>query len=480
MIVSFSKLVSALGRAPNGIEPSTSIFPRIASDSIQKQLGVRQEAERRGKNNLPPSDQEGMDQIEAKIVGAVRTVRREGIDTYNREMRAYASRMSGLDIEGSTSATVRTLDAAITELRERVTVALNYLYVERNNLEELKREVGSFRAKHKLERVGCDRNRVLAGGVLFFVIAAETIMNAVFFMQASELGYAGGAVMAFAVSFINIAFCFLLGRFSTYAIHRSAFLKLGGFLIVLLFLCYAAALNLYVGHFREAAGLYEWTEATQMAGTLFAERLYRLGSFESWVLAGLGVIASIVGFIDGVKWDDPYPGFGDLWRRWREAMEEYAGQVEDHVVELRERRDRALDEINKFQQQLGAQVQNYIQSTQFRGAVQAGLPSFLDETEEAARALLSTYREVNQQARTTDAPMHFDDHFVFEKEETVSEQEEPFARDELKQLLKDAGDQLSAKSGELMEEYQTSFEKFRSIPDVILAGDDHGSSTITT
>jgi len=474
MASSFAKIISALNRAPNNIDPSTSIFPAISKDSIEKELNLRREAERRGKDNLPPPGQEGLDEIELRIVDSVRKVRREGINAFNSQMREYASRMSALDIEGSVTSILTALTNAISDMRQLVHTATDHIFLERDHLEQLKREVDDFRERNGLRRgAHYPSSSTYVYGVLILILAIEATVNAFFFMQSNELGFIGGAGMALGISFINIAAAFLFGRFSTYVNHRSIGMKFIGASCVAMFLCLAGALNLYVGHFREAAGQYSWAEATRMAGDLFLTAFYKFDVFDSWILVALGFIFSLFAFIDGVVADDPYPRFGALWRRWRGALTAYAVEKSRHIDDLQALKNQALEAAESFRDELGAQVQNYIQAEQFRAATRAGLPIFLKETEEAARSLLATYREVNAKARNTVAPKHFSEAFTFETADTPSDEAIPYARDEMTKLISKADQQLQRKTQNTLDEFEACFLKFAAIPNVMLSEPTH-------
>jgi len=478
MARSFAKIIDALNRAPNRIDPSASVFPAISRDSIEKDLRVRREAELRGAQNLPSATHEGFDEFETKIIDAVRKVRREGINTYNSQMREYGARMSALDIEGSINSILTTLTNAISDMRQLVHKATSEIFLDRDNLEQLRRELDGFRSRNRLERVArYPDSKVYVYGFLLLILAVETVVNAFFFMQSNELGFIGGAGMALGISFVNVSASFLFGRFSTYLNHRLIPLKFFGFLSVVLFLLLAATLNLYVGHFREAAGLYSWSEATRLAGDLFLAKFYRFEVFDSWILVALGLVFSVFAFIDGIVADDPYPGFGSLWRRWREALVAYAAEKAQHIDTLQELKDRALQEGEDFREELASQIQNYIQAEQFRAATRAGLPVFLTETEEAARSLLALYRETNARARKDPVPKHFSDRFSFERSETASDEPLPYARDNVAKLIAKADQLLQKKNQEVLKEFEDCFAKFLAIPDVMLSEPTYGTTT---
>lgn len=145
------------------------------------------------------------------------------------------------------------------------------------------------------------------------------------------MGLLGGFVTAFGISLANIVFCFLVGwgflRWINYDIsnheHRSKhlffrILSAIGFLISLVLIF---GLHCSVAQYRENAQKY-LEISSALDATIIMESLSfdprGLQDMESLVLILIGTAISILACYKGYNFDDPYPGFGKVYRKWKE------------------------------------------------------------------------------------------------------------------------------------------------------------------
>ena len=136
-------LTAVLNLAPSNIDATTTVFPSISSNSIARRLDLEAEAERRGKENLPQTDAADLDVVESRIIDEVSDVRRVGLTAYESEMRVYADRMNGLDVEGKVSEIDISISNGISALRERVHIGTDHLYLRGERLKLLRKRPGA-------------------------------------------------------------------------------------------------------------------------------------------------------------------------------------------------------------------------------------------------------------------------------------------------------------------------------------------------
>ena len=460
-------LTAVLNLAPSNIDATTTVFPSISSESIARRLDLEREAERRGKENLPQTEAIDLDVVESRIVDEVSEVRRVGLTAYESEMRVYADRMNGLDVEGKVSEIDVSISNGISALRERVHIGTDHLYLQGERLKLLREELERFRQRHRLDRTAHLRSSAthhVMRAIIFLMLAAESIVNGSFFMESNELGLIGGVFTACTISAVNIFFSFLFGRMTVQVNHRNWIRKLVGAVLFLAFLVFAAGFNLFVAHFREVAGLVNWEAATrQAAGQFWADPL-GLTIFNSWILVFVGFAFATVAWIEGYGWDDPYPGFGDVWRRWERSIADYAHEKESLQEELRDTKDEVLEIIKGARADIASRIRNYMQASDYRDHLRLALPVFLEQTQQAANSLIGRYREINAQHRSTPAPAHFARPVSLSTVQPVAGEAESSARRaELGSLTERADAILSDRTAELLAEYEKAFGEYERI-----------------
>ncbi|MGK9166052.1 hypothetical protein KXR53_07130 [Inquilinus limosus] len=460
-------LTAVLNLAPSNIDATTTVFPSISSESIARRLDLEREAECRGKEDLPQTDAIDLDVVESKIVDEVSEIRRVGLTAYESEMRVYADRMSGLDIEGKVSEIDVSISNGISALRERVHIGTDHLYLQGERLKLLREELERFRHRHRLDRTAhlpTSAKRHIMQAVILLMLAAESIINGSFFMESNELGLIGGVFTACTVSAINIFFSFLFGRMAIQVNHRNWIRKLVGAAAFLAFLAFAIGFNLFVAHFREVAGLVNWEAAArQAAGQFWADPL-GLTIFNSWILVFVGFAFATVAWIEGYGWDDPYPGFGNVWRRWERSIADYAHEKEILLEELRDTKDEVLETIRNARADIASRVRNYLQASDYRDHLRLALPVFLEQTQQAANSLIGQYREINLWHRSSPAPEYFARPVsLAQVQPIVGEAEASARRAELGSLTERADAILSDRTAELLTNFEAAFGEYERI-----------------
>ena len=111
--------------------------------------------------------------------------------------------------------------------------------------------------------------------------------------------------------------------------------------------------------------------------------------------------------------DDPYPGYGRVWRDDRTAQDGYLeeiGEVRDALTRIR---DEAVNDLNMAHREAQRRLDDARRAASELAALLERRAQFLEECNRKANELLTTYREANRKRRTSDPPAHFGKVFSF-------------------------------------------------------------------
>lgn len=239
-------------------------------------------------------------------------------------------------------------------------------------------------------------------------------MNSYLFSKGNEFGLLGGLLAAVIVSVVNVGASATLGYLTRYLHHRNLILKLGGLIILLVWMVFATAMNLGVAHFRDGleVGL-SWTQATENAVPALIAQPLHLASIESWLLVGIGLLISVIAFRKGWHTDDPYPGYGRLERSLSRARSVYQSALLNALEDLKDRRDQAIEELQDANEQVRNGISEAIDALFGQSALGAHMTTFLEQCDVKTAHLLAVYRDANRAARKDTPPKSFDKAYKF-------------------------------------------------------------------
>jgi hypothetical protein len=184
------------------------------------------------------------------------------------------------------------------------------------------------------------------------------------------------------------------------------------------------AWNLLAGHFRDAKAA-EIADPENAALTFFTDNLFTFDSIYSYGLLAAGILFAIGSAIAGFKMDDPYPGYGEIYRRHEDRCENYAEQIEDAIADLQDIRDDAIGRAEDLRIELGEQFRERGDIIAARESLRTRYRDHQEYLEAQANALLSHYRGVNTRARSSPAPKHFQNRWELKRTELPLVTDEP-------------------------------------------------------
>lgn len=444
--------------------PPGKVFPDIDVDRIAADLRLEREGSKRGEKNQPASDEVKLDVIEQEVVDRVGEFRLMSISNFEEHSQVYADRIArAAGISTDIQTAVGDAETAFMADKNRWGDIISN---ERNDLRLVNEEFEHFRQENCLNRTVHEGGGLLQWIIVSFIILIlESVMNSVFFADAHVLGLVGGVLTAIAFSALNIGGAALTSRTSRNFNHRRLGRKLVGALAFLCGVVFALFFNLFVAHFRNAAEAGKpWGEAAGHAMQRIWLNPLGLESIDAFLLGMLGILAAAVVGWKTYAAGDPYPGYGRVWRKNREAREAYANSKEDVINALTETRDRAVDELRAAISNMEAQFADRITASNELASLRGQLDLFLGQCDRKINLLLTIYRNANKGSRTTPLPEYSSREFHFDTYETglSPADENPLNKEEIK-VLKEG---VNRAIDRIYDACKEAIESFKSIDDI--------------
>lgn len=373
-----------------------------------ERLRLDDRGEENGRRNDPPTSSTTFDAVEAEIEAEIAEhANRAQIDAQANH-RIYSQRLSELallrelsSITGASAQTLGDFRATVIDRQNRLTLAGDAIRESYQELAVFKREHGRSGPAHTgMQTISA--LAVIAGAWLF-----EAIANTFFLRINDDYGLIGGFIAAVLVAAINVGCSAFVGRkVWPYLFHKDGwrqFLAMAGsaawFLLLVVW-------NLMAAHFRDAkaSGL----ESPEVAAlTLFLQSPFGFTSIYSYGLLILGLIFAFLAAGTAFRLDDPYPGYGAIYRRHIERCEAYSEEIAEALDALKETRDQGIEAARTIRNQLSAQFSERGQILAARLSNRERFGEYQGYLETIANTLLEHYRGANCRARTDAPPLHF-------------------------------------------------------------------------
>lgn len=387
---------------------------------ISEQVRARRLIERGeadGRANLPPSDATVPSATELEIVNDIRAERERLANLLAAHLRAHNDALAQLDAAMDIAKVRNDVEHALSRLVQIHSAWKGELERMLRNVLMARKEYDDFRIVHGLRRDAYDiGNRFLALSLLFLFIVVESALNGFFFAEGSEFGLVGGTMLAFGISVVNVlvfGFCLGLGP-ARWQHHRALPLRLVAWALLAAGVVLVVSANAFVAHYRDIFERFGETVPLEAVWAQLRADPFGLARLQSWLLFVLGLFFAGLGFWKGYRFDDPYPLYGRIARRWQQAEQLYLESRHERLKEASAVRDEAVHALNLGVERLRAAS---LQREQILGARARTVQEFQSHErhlEEAANALLSAYREANRRVRTTAPPRTFDVVFGFD------------------------------------------------------------------
>ena len=430
-------------KAGVGSTTAASAFNHLYQDALDK-LDVDRRARDAGVINQPPTNSTTLDANEREFVAHFsnqlrvrKTQSEEKLSKYALDRTATSARIDIDETRASLARLFNAIEPDLARLRQD-----HQQDLERAKDDEARalRQLRYFQVENKLHT----REAVVAPPLVwhFAIVAAFAVLEwvslSIFYAEGSDFGLLGGVLMAMALSMINIVLAVFIGAILRYLNHRSLGRKLlavlGTAILISLFLFATGFAAHYRNAAREIASSQASTTQTQSetstqspaskkaevspmddeqwrsskrAWENFSERGFVFHDVMSWLLVILAIIFGFTAAWKGYGIDDPYPGYGPIYRQYRErskayeeAKRRYTQVVDNIFTSVGEKQQGLIREIRKH-------IEYFQESARKSEVETSSFSEFAREVEQACNDVLVRYRQLNREVAGSVPPAYF-------------------------------------------------------------------------
>jgi hypothetical protein len=408
----FHELIKRLAGTREGDLPALQTFPALNIDQIAGELRIAERATASGSHNHPSQESTAEDVIESDIRQYIDGRARKAQDDYQAQISLYEGRIRRVLFSADLGAEITGIgEKALGDFKRVASNDRDYLNNARREVEGAEKELEAFKQSNKLQRMPkvISQNEKWARWILILIlIIFESILNGLFFAQGSEKGLIGGVFQALVFSILNVGVAVLLAIKAFPQInHINNGRKLLGVIALAVYAWWAISFNLFIGHFRD---MYVQVVG-QVAANDLIQRLFAtpFGFVEarSLILVMLGILLSIIAFIDAYGFEDRYPGYGYVGKRYQQASLGYAARKESCLTGLTDRRDKAMDDFQTVINAIKNAEMELRLALEGRLHLHRQFQAYLRHLEDSYFNLIQRYHESNIQSRTEPPPPRF-------------------------------------------------------------------------
>lgn len=243
-------------------------------------------------------------------------------------------------------------------------------------------------------------------GILFVSIFLEGLANMAFFPQ--DLGLIGGFFYAFGVSSVNVFLCFVTGWIFLRQInHKNTLRKLIGGIVFATVLVLVFGIHSSVAQYRELAA--HALDLTPLNALTFDPRGLR--DLESLLLLTVGWVISVVAMIKGYTFDDPYPGFGRIYRKWKAQDDLIVDAEKDYKKQIIDLHARSISDVRHVPAILESKEKEIKKIIGEANTFLQCVKAYDSQARGVANSVIVEFRTAVQRARN-DRSMAFDDDLI--------------------------------------------------------------------
>jgi hypothetical protein len=321
---------------PNDLE-GLDIFRPINVERFKNELSIREMALSDGAVGLPDASDTNLSSTELSIANAVEAVKADYLIQYHANQRAYRDRVAEYVSNWSIDKVKNEESALVSLVIENAKLAVDERFESENAMKAISNETVLFRKENGLMGRTAD---VKSPGHFMLVMAILFVFE--FIVSTFLLRETGGleAVMIWALiySICNSVIPYYFGlRAVRWVYLKDNDFKRGlGFFYTAVAVGLGIALNFFVGHYR-AAGLrlkdlaFESSSVEELLAAYQQTTQIMVEAIDSFLVTpfaiddGLAYIITVVGLIvyiatmrEGVVHKDTYPGYGELYDRYKD------------------------------------------------------------------------------------------------------------------------------------------------------------------
>ena len=449
----------------------TDPFVQIDREQAIRKLDLDRRAAQNGARNYPMPDSPGMDDVEQEIVAEIQKHSTRSQSEAASNHRVYGQRLSELSLLRELSSITAASERAFGDFNNLVMNVRGRLSLAADQVRESYRELVDFKSEHNLRRPAHDGVKGIVAWSTFLISGTvETALNSIMLRVNDDYGYLGGLLAAAVVAAVNVGFSAFVGRLLfPYLFHRRMAQRAMAIVLTAAWFVAVFSWNLLAAQFRDAkaAGL---VEPDKQALVAFMNSPFQLESIYSYGLLVAGLIFAIIAAVTALKMKDPYPGYGDLYKRHEDRCHDYADEIEDATNELTQIRDEATLEATEIRSELGAQFRERGQIITNREYHRGRFRDHQRALEDCCNSLLEHYRSLNVQARTDGAyPEHFRQRWQAHVSDLPHAADEPTTEEEVRSAERSLSDAIT-RIGTAYNDAINSFKHLDAIKEELRLG----------
>ncbi|MCY4047201.1 MAG: hypothetical protein OXF42_03705 [Candidatus Dadabacteria bacterium] len=423
-------------------KPEDYVFewPVFPKDETERDLQISEVAMREGANGFPDTDSSIFSITENEVIGRIRRFYVTVLETVSNKfirlgeetanIKLYLDRFDMGQLPAQLKAKV---DGELTGASVSMSELGLKAKIAKNDFELFKKEHGLTR-----EPVYSLKWRAIWGpAMLLFLFFLEVALNGALVASVVE-GLIAGISVSTTVATLNVLLSFVVGKYllpelNTQGKGYNLKKKLAAFAGIVLHVLTIIYLNLVFGIFRSIA--LEATKARPWEGGIDLNdqsevvnalkpwaALSEVNDIPSLFVIGVGFVFAAIALIDGYSYDDHYPGYGDVHRKFVKMLEPF----ERSKRGLSDRVHRIMDEYNQVMDVSVKEFESkYLRWGLIQNIAQQQFSSYavwVRQVEQDANKLLSDYRAANIKGRHTSysskqAPSYFDSRWTFSEHE---------------------------------------------------------------
>jgi hypothetical protein len=398
--------------AIRGSEKPTTVpgFLRpINTAAIARELNLEAVAAERGEDNIPSTNSSAPDAVEQQIIQKIESEWTWQGGEFINSLNTYRQRLVGYSVAAEFSRLVVQAHDTLARLREAEHRAEAELGPLREHFIDLRNELRDFKSRHRLTRAArAHAHRWTTFGLLFILIAVESLANGLFFAKGSEFGLVGGVGIAVVISCLNVGTCFTLGLWPVrWTNRRNWVIKILALTVTLVGIGGIIALHAFAAHYRDAMALVGEDRALSAAVATLKATPWILASLNSYYLFAMGLFFSLFSIYKGATFDDPYPSYGVMSRRHERAREDYSDVHAELFDDLASIKDKTIEVLGAGIKAIPIYPQEAASIRAQRAALVQTFRGYEPAVVTAANHLLAIYRDRNRIHRTMPAPAYF-------------------------------------------------------------------------
>jgi hypothetical protein len=394
-----------------------SLFPKrdeidLSVNSIVKRFNLIEEAKKLGVLGLPPFHSKELSSVELEVVRYIELERAR----IQQECLSNLEQLDACITETQTHQYDLKTGILTADFEREALVILNkqssWLNKLANSAKSKLQELHAFKAHHQLVREASYPD----GAALFFryallllLVSFEGVFNASFFAEGLSTGLLGGFFYAVTLASINVLTAFILGKTAVrWCFHIQPSLKTVGITALIVALCVTTFNALAIGHLRNAL-LLESASPTKDALESLLMNPLALNDLMAWVLFLVTIGFGIAAMTDGLFLDDLYPGYGNISRRAKAAVEEFEEEFEEVRMELEEIKQENMDALDAEIVKANQLLIRFSQQIEDKKTIFKSWTQKLNDSEVVLYATLRTFRSENSKHRNDSLlPAYFD------------------------------------------------------------------------